>query len=447
MPKTRINCPNCRQPIIAEINQLFDSGVEPRAKQLILSGAFNLASCPHCGYQGNVATPIVYHDPEKELLLTYFPHELSIPINEQERIIGPLVSQAMNNLPQEKRKGYLLRPQTMFTLQGLIERILESDGITREMIQDQQKRLALLQRLMEASDDVVPEIARNEDNLLDGNFFALLGRLVEASLAAGDQKSAQRLGALQEKLIEITSYGKQYQAQTSEVDAAVKSLRSLGDDLTREKLLDLLVEAPSETRLSVLVSLTRPGIDYEFFQLFTQRIERAAPGERQKLLLLREKVLELTRTIDQTVEVRSNQARKVLHQVLSAADIPSAIQNSFSSIDDFFLQAMNEELENARKSGDLERISKLRQIESILQKASEPPQEVQLIQDLLGLESESEQLKMMEEHRQDMTQEFMDTLSSLTAQLKSGEDIELADRMERLYRTALRYSMQIKMQG
>ena len=447
MPKTRINCPNCRQPIIAEINQLFDSGVEPRAKQLILSGAFNLASCPHCGYQGNVATPIVYHDPEKELLLTYFPHELSLPINEQERIIGPLVSQAMNNLPQEKRKGYLLRPQTMFTLQGLIERILESDGITREMIQDQQKRLALLQRLMEASDDVVPEIARNEDNLLDGNFFALLGRLVEASLAAGDQKSAQRLGALQEKLIEITSYGKQYQAQTSEVDAAVKSLRSLGDDLTREKLLDLLVEAPSETRLSVLVSLTRPGIDYEFFQLFTQRIERAAPGERQKLLLLREKVLELTRTIDQTVEVRSNQARKVLHQVLSAADIPSAIQNSFSSIDDFFLQAMNEELENARKSGDLERISKLRQIESILQKASEPPQEVQLIQDLLGLESESEQLKMMEEHRQDMTQEFMDTLSSLTAQLKSGEDIELADRMERLYRTALRYSMQIKMQG
>ena len=447
MPKTRINCPNCRQPIIAEINQLFDSGVEPRAKQLILSGAFNLASCPHCGYQGNVATPIVYHDPEKELLLTYFPHELSLPINEQERIIGPLVSQAMNNLPQEKRKGYLLRPQTMFTLQGLIERILESDGITREMIQDQQKRLALLQRLMEASDDVVPEIARNEDNLLDGNFFALLGRLVEASLAAGDQKSAQRLGALQEKLIEITSYGKQYQAQTSEVDAAVKSLRSLGDDLTREKLLDLLVEAPSETRLSVLVSLTRPGIDYEFFQLFTQRIERAAPGERQKLLLLREKVLELTRTIDQTVEVRSNQARKVLHQVLSAADIPSAIQNSFSSIDDFFLQAMNEELENARKSGDLERISKLRQIESILQKASEPPQEVQLIQDLLGLESEGEQLKMMEEHRQDMTQEFMDTLSSLTAQLKSGEDIELADRMERLYRTALRYSMQIKMQG
>src|SRR3972149_1566549 len=271
MPKTRINCPNCRQPIVAEINQLFDSGVEPRAKQLILSGAFNLASCPHCGYQGNVPTPIVYHDPEKELLLTYFPHELSLPINEQERIIGPLVSQAMNNLPQEKRKGYLLRPQTMFTLQGLIERILESDGITREMIQDQQKRLALLQRLMEASDDVVPEIARNEDNLLDGNFFALLGRLVEASLAAGDQKTAKRLGALQEKLIEITSYGKQYQAQTSEVDAAVKSLRSLGDDLTREKLLDLLVEAPSETRLSVLVSLTRPGIDYEFFQLFTQR--------------------------------------------------------------------------------------------------------------------------------------------------------------------------------
>ena len=55
----------------------------------------------------------------------------------------------MNSLPQEKRKAYLLRPQTMLTMQSLIERILEGDGITKEMIQEQQKRLALLQRMVE----------------------------------------------------------------------------------------------------------------------------------------------------------------------------------------------------------------------------------------------------------------------------------------------------------
>ncbi len=40
MPKTRVNCPNCRQPITADIEQLFDVNVDPSAKQKMLSGTF-----------------------------------------------------------------------------------------------------------------------------------------------------------------------------------------------------------------------------------------------------------------------------------------------------------------------------------------------------------------------------------------------------------------------
>jgi hypothetical protein len=147
MPKTRINCPNCRQPIMADIDQLFDVGQDPAAKQKILSGSFNLAACPNCGFKGMIATPLVYHDPNKDLLLTYFPPELGLPINEQERIIGPLITRVTNSLPQERRKAYLLQPQSMFTLQTMLERILAADGITKEMIQAQQERMNLMQRL------------------------------------------------------------------------------------------------------------------------------------------------------------------------------------------------------------------------------------------------------------------------------------------------------------
>ena len=97
MPQTTVNCPNCRQLISADVRQLFDVGTDPSAKQQVLTGTLNLVNCPHCGYQGNLATPIVYHDPEKELLLTYFPPELGLPVNEQERIIGPLINQVMNS--------------------------------------------------------------------------------------------------------------------------------------------------------------------------------------------------------------------------------------------------------------------------------------------------------------------------------------------------------------
>lgn len=445
MPKTRINCPNCRQPITADVNQLFDVGTDPRAKQLILSGAFNLALCPHCGYQGNLATPIVYHDPEKELLLTYFPAELGLPVNEQERIIGPILTQVMNNLPQEKRKAYLLRPQTMLTLQGLVERVLEGDGITKEMILEQQKRLALLQRLLDASDEVIAEAAKNEDQLMDSSFFTLLGRLAEASMSAGDQNSAQRLGELQEKLLAATTFGKQYKAQSAELEQAVKSLQEMGDNLTREKLLDLLVAAPSETRLSVLVSLTRPGIDYEFFQLLSQKIEQAGEGQRQSLMQLRDKLLEITRSIDQAVENRLGQARSNLQKVLSAANPVEALQQNSAAVDDFFVQVMGEELEKARKAGDLERIDKLRQLDTFLQQASQPSKEVQLIQELLGLESESEMQAKLEEHKEDITPEFMEALGALSAQLESGEDKDLAEQMGALYRTALRFSMRMNL--
>jgi hypothetical protein len=38
MPKMQISCPNCRQPVAADIDQVFDLGTDPSAKQRILSG-------------------------------------------------------------------------------------------------------------------------------------------------------------------------------------------------------------------------------------------------------------------------------------------------------------------------------------------------------------------------------------------------------------------------
>ena len=69
MPKTQVNCPQCRQPILADVQQLFDAGENPQDKQIFMSGGFNIAECPLCGYQGRLSMALVYHDPDKELLL------------------------------------------------------------------------------------------------------------------------------------------------------------------------------------------------------------------------------------------------------------------------------------------------------------------------------------------------------------------------------------------
>lgn len=442
MPKTRINCPNCRQPVVADIDQLFDVNTDPSAKQRLLSGASNTIQCPHCGYQGAVAAPIVYHDPEKELLLTFFPPDLTMTRDEQERVIGPLINQAVNNLPQEKRKGYLLRPQTVLTMQGLVERILEADGITREMIQAQQQRLNLIQRFMDANDDTLEEIARQEDPVIDHDFFNILNRLVEAATMEGDRQAAQRLSDLQKKLIPITTTGRELEEQSKEVEAAVRSLQEAGQNLTREKLLELITKAPNDTRLGVLVSLARNGMDYTFFQLLSERIDRARGAGRERLIELRDKLLEMTAEIDRQMEARKAQSQELLSALLEEEDITGATQQSLPLVDDLFIQVLNAELAAARQNSDLDRLGKLQKVVGVLQQASQPPPEVALIEELLDADSEQERRSWLESHRQEVTPEFLDTLTALLGQSQSSEDQELYHRLQTAYRSALKFSME-----
>jgi hypothetical protein len=442
MPKTHINCPNCRQPIMADIDQLFDVGQDPTVKQKILSGSFNLAACPNCGYQGMIATPLVYHDPGKELLLTYFPPELGLPVNEQERIIGPMITRVTNSLPQEKRKAYLLQPQAMLTLQTMLERILAADGITKEMIQAQQERMNLLQRLLTASDEIIDQLSTENDELIDNDFFNLLNRLIEAASVNGDQESAKRLSDLQKKLLTQTTFGRQIQEQSKDVETAIQALQSAGKSLTREKLLELVINAPNETQLSVLASLGRPGMDYEFFRLLSEKIEQSRPDEKEHLIRLRETLLEMTRAIDKQMEERLLQAKKNIGAIMQAKDIKEATIQNLAVVDEFFVQAFNEEMESARKAGDLEKIAKLKQIEEVVDKASAPPPEVELIQELLeAAGSEPELNKKLEQHRAEITPEFMDILSNLLARTESGEDAELKERLNKVFGAALRITM------
>jgi uncharacterized protein YutE (UPF0331/DUF86 family) len=427
---------------MADIDQLFDVGQDPTAKQKILSGAFNLASCPNCGFKGMIATPLVYHDPSKELLLTYFPPELSLPINEQERIIGPLITRVTNSLPQEKRKAYLLQPKAMLTLQTMVERVLAADGITKEMIQAQQERMNLLQRLVTASDESIAESASKDDALFDSDFFNLLNRLIEASAVNGDQESAKKLSELQKKLLGMTTFGRQVQEQSKDVEAAIQALQSAGKSLTREKLLDMVIKAPNDTQLSVLVSLGRPGMDYEFFKLLAEKIERARGEGRDRLIKLRDQLLEMTQAIDKQTQERLLQSRKNLNTILQVPNIGETMAQNLAVVDEFFVQVFNEEMEAARKAGDLEKISKLKQVEEVVDQASAPPPEVALIQEFLeAAESESELTKKLQEHKKEITPEFMDILSNLLVRTESGEDVELKARMNKVFSAALRITM------
>ena len=444
MAQTRVNCPRCRTPIQADVEQLFDLNIDPQAKQRLLSGGVNVVNCPTCGYTGNVSVPIVYHDPDKELLLTFFPPDMGTPVNEQERMIGPLINRVVDRLPAEKRKAYLLRPQAMLTFQTMIDRILEADGITKEMIEEQEQRLNLLRRLLSTSTpEAREEIIRQEESIIDEGFFMMLAQLAEVSMQQGEQRTAQALAGLQAELLEHTSLGRELKERSDETQAAVRSLQEAQEKgLTREKLLDLLVEAPTETRLVALVGLARTGLDYQFFQILSLRIEQATGEEKTHLLTLREKLLDLTRQIDEEIQKQMDEAAKLLETILNAPDIEKATMEHMAEFNDAFVNVIKSELQDAQQRQDGDRFGKLQKIIRILQQASTPP-EVELVEQLIGAADEEGRRQILEANSEMVTSEFLQLLNQLAVQSETeGQPAEVVNALQTAYKSAMRFSME-----
>ncbi len=451
MPKTQISCPRCRAPMTAEIQQLFDLNTDPEAKQKLLSGAANMMQCQACGYQGLYPTPIVYHDPEKEMLLTYFPPELGVSINEQEKMVGPLIKRVVNDLPMEKRKAYLFQAQSMLTYQTMMERILEADGVTKEMLDQQQKKLQLIQRLLSTpSADSRKEIIKQEEALIDETFFGLLNRLVEATVAQGDKQSAQQLALFQQELLQETKVGQEIQEKMKSSQKAMEDLQEAAKaGLTREKLLDLFIEAPDEIYINTLIGMVRSGLDYEFFQILSQKIETTSDSEQKaKLSTLRDFLVEVTRQIDAQIQQEKQHARETLHKILAEVNIEVGLEKYGNELNDFFVEAVKESLQEARKAADLDKISKLGQLNSMIEEASKPPAEIQFVETLLQAPDAESIKTLLNEKPEVINDEFSQLLANLITQTEQqGNQQALVTKLKEIQKVVIKALMAKNLKG
>jgi hypothetical protein len=451
MAQTQIACPNCRQLIKANVEQLFDVTQDPQAKQRLLGGGSNMARCPHCGYQGRLATPVVYHDNEKELLLTFFPPELNVPLNEQEKILGPLIKKVMDSLQPEKRKAYLLNPSANLTYESMIKVILGKDGVTPEMLKEQQDRVQVIERLLQASSkDVRSELVKQNAKLMDEQFFALFSRLAQGAAASGQEPVARAMIDLQKQLLEETDFGRQLQETVREMEAAQKSLQEAGQGLTREKLLELVIASPSDARLKAYVSMARGGMDYQFFQMLTEKIDKASGDEKAKLEKIRERALELTNELDKQLEARYKQAQEFVESLLAQDDVTKAIQDNLDGISQDVVDIMNQMLRQASEKNDYARMGKLQKMMEVLRSVSTPP-EVAFVEQLLDLPDQASLEQTLEANKAMINDQFMQALIGLVAQVDQAaeqgnpEAKALSEKINMIYKTALKFSMKQNM--
>ena len=451
MPQTQIACPRCRQMITANIEQLFDVTQDPQAKQRLLGGVSNMARCPHCGYQGRLATPIVYHDNEKELLLTFFPPELNMQLNEQERLIGPMIKQVTDRLPPEKRKAYLLKPVANLTYESMIQTILGKDGITPEMLKEQQERVQVIERLLQASSkDVRSELIKQNLNLFDEQFFALFSRLAQSAASSGQEPVARAMVDLQNQLLEETEFGRNLKESVGELEAATKTLQEVGQGLTREKLLDIVLESPSDARIRAYTTIARSGMDYQFFQLLSERIDKTSGEEKARFESIREKLLDFTNEIDKQMEARYKQAQEFVESLLAQEDIVKAVRDNLNNFTQDAVDVVNQMLRQASEKNDYTRMGKLQKMVEILREVSTPP-EVGFIEQLLDAPDDGTLDQMLDANKDLLNDQFMEALIGLVAQVEQAseqgnpEAKALGEKLSKVYKTALKYSMQRNM--
>jgi hypothetical protein len=400
LPPQRVNltCPRCGAPISAEVHNLIDVGVNPELKGRLLRGRVNVAHCGNCGTEGVTATPILYHDAEKELLLAYVPTEMGLSNEEQQRTIGSLTNVLLAYLPPEKRKGYLLVPKVLLSYESLLQEVLRAEGITPEMMEAQRSRMALLDRLRQAGgqEQRLRSLIQEVDEQLDFEFFAILAAYIQGNREDGREDQARELEQLRELLLEESSYGREMAAQL----LAEPSDRRL----TREELLEELLSATSEQELTRLVAWYRSGVDYQFFQTLTQRMELAEQEgqeeQARRLRDLRETLLQITERMDAESRAALEQAAGLLRQLLEAEEPEAFIRQHLPEFDDAFFIVLGTNLQAAAEAGRGDLSDRLKELGGLVVEIAQEklPPEVRLIRSLLVAPDDDAARTLLEEN-------------------------------------------------
>jgi hypothetical protein len=408
------------------MEQILDARADPSAKMRVLNGVVNVAKCPHCGARGSLSVPFLYHDPDKELALVYVPMGGGLDNLERQRIIGQYTSAVMDGLPPEDRKAYLLQPQVFLTPETLVNKILEADGVTPEMIEEQKAKAALLQRMIATtSNDVLEAMIRENDSSIDADLFRLLAINLEVAQSRGDTAAGQRLVGLRTQLMELSTEGRRVQTYTG----AVESLR---ENPTRERLLELLIQAPDEEARQILVTMGRPLVDYRFFLNLTSQIEASSDEDEQKQLTeLRKEILAIRDRLDEEAKALYAARGELLRDLLLSDDPENLAKRRFNELDEAFTNVFRANLGEAKKAGEEELVNRLQSLWQMILRVLEEatPPELRLFGRLVRAEDDAEIDQILESSRDLVSERLVKAAEEAEASMREAGEEETADRM------------------
>ena len=344
-------CPDCKAQSAATVRQIINAH-DLVVKSAFLQGRMAATHCSHCGAAIVAAIPTLYYDASKNLAFVFAPSDLPGSKPAQESIISALIESLVDSLPTENRTAYLLDPQRFSSLKGMIDAILQADGITDEVLQAQTAKAKLIEALLQSpSEAALKDKAMAHESELDFEFFELLTAYMQAAQMKGDQAGAQTFLALR------TLLG-QWAAQGRKIIAEIDTKLGLIVIQSREELLEKLQSAANDSERAALVATGHVLLDQTFFQqLNAARDQAASNGD----LATAKSLTDISATVSKLKvahEANSQAAMQraaALFKAVVQSDTPDQVlKRNVQQIDEAFFIVLGAHIERARRQEQTE---------------------------------------------------------------------------------------------
>ncbi|MEM9955893.1 MAG: CpXC domain-containing protein [Chloroflexota bacterium] len=433
-----LQCSNCGAPNTVAMRRVIDVQRDPNGKNALLSGQINQFQCQNCGQINSISSPLLYHDASKELLIAFVPMDVAMKqgINE-EQMVGQLMNELSASIPKEDFRSYMFNPKRALTLKGLIEQILEADGVTPEMMAEQEKRVELVQKMFESeSEEALVTLIKENDDQIDVAVFQTITLMAQRMMQTGQEQAVGHLATIQEILLEQSTYGQQLEqqqlAQEETVREVAADLDHLDENATRADFMEIAIGyADDEAKLQALVGLVRPVFDYDFFMQLSDYINQAPADQRATLENMRDAIREYTEQVDQQSQMLLQQKLQFLQVLLNSNDYEQIMHENAVAIDDNFMGLLQANIQEAERRQDIQSAAKLRQIYevaiTILQSQMSP--ELLLINQLLGAEDDTTMQTIIDENISNFDGDLLEAVDAVSDVIASQGQQAMLDRL------------------
>jgi hypothetical protein len=432
--QTQVSCPQCGTPYATDLHQVVDSKKTPELKQMLLNGQLNVTQCPNCGFTGQLSTMMLFHDPDHEMFVVHVPPQLNMDEMQREKMIGQLAQQVINALPAEERRAYMLQPQTILNMQTFMEKVLETEGITKEMIEHQRKQAELLGKLAQADKDVQDYLIKERIKEIDEGFFAMLQTYLDTASQMNDDKQLLPLLNLRAKLMTSTPAGKRVEERQIALHALNRDAKKMGGLTPHLVVNHLVANVDRQDIVDVIVSGGQQAMDYEFFTLLTAKIESFEKKDAQKakkLAELREQLLQFQETMRKQSEQVISEAMETVKLLLQAPDKETAVQANMHKIDDAFMYVLSTQLERAMNEGRDDDVLAFTELQELIvaQVEGQLPPEVRLLQQLLRAETDELKTQLLNKNAALLTPAILGLIDQVVAQSVGADREEVNGRL------------------